>query len=274
MKRTIPWALALICILTLAGCGKSGGAGNTLLDNASPETSALTLYACDGETVTVRTMYDAAVEEQLLSSLSAVPAEKAEDWSPEQVTLPVYGLEIGGKDGYSVEAAWSNGYWIAADGSAYRFQFDFGTLAADYEWRDEDRRTDATFLPCMRLLCQNGDSWRSDLLTPAQEPSAPEGISIELVRQSAQEVTVALTNSGQEEWTYGEHFYLDVLLDGTWYAAPPIPGSWGFNDIGLILPAGETREKSYDLTMYGELPAGRYRLVTSGGPAAEFDVER
>lgn len=272
MKRIIIWTLALACVLSLTGCGKSSG--NSLLDNASPETSALTLFAYDGKTVTEKTMYDTATEKQLLAALSAVPAEKAEDWSPEQVTLPVYGLHIGGKDGSLVEAAWSNGYWITADGSAYRFQFDFDSLSGDYEWRDNNERSSTTFLPCIRLLCQDGDSWRAGLLSPAQEPAAPEGISVEPVRQDEQGLTASITNSGQEEWTFGEYFHLDILLDGVWYTAPPVPGQWAFNDIGLILPAGAVLEKNYSLTMYGDLPAGHYRLVISSGPAAEFDVKQ
>ncbi len=43
-----------------------------------------------------------------------------------------------------------------------------------------------------------------------------------------------------------------------------MPGHWGFNDIGLIVRAGERQSKTYHLTMYGELPKGTYRIVTSG----------
>ena len=42
------------------------------------------------------------------------------------------------------------------------------------------------------------------------------------------------------------------------------PGNWGFNDIGLIAQDGEEQNKTYNLTMYGELPAGTYRLVAYG----------
>jgi hypothetical protein len=57
---------------------------------------------------------------------------------------------------------------------------------------------------------------------------------------------------------------ISKLFDGVWYEIPPIPGHWGFNDNGIIIQNGEVQEKTYDLTMYGSLPAGTYRFVAFG----------
>lgn len=86
------------------------GEGNTLLENASPSTSALRLYAYDGEAVTYGYLFHTETAQEILDALSAVNVKKVDGWSPELITLPVYGLEIGGSDGWSVKAAWSNGY--------------------------------------------------------------------------------------------------------------------------------------------------------------------
>lgn len=52
---------------------------------------------------------------------------------------------------------------------------------------------------------------------------------------------------------------------------PVSAGNWGFTDIAYILLAGEAQEKTFHLTMYGELPAGKYRLVTEN-LAVEFTL--
>ena len=65
-------------------------------------------------------------------------------------------------------------------------------------------------------------------------------------------------------WIYGEHYNLQVLLNGDWYEIPTSPGNWACRDIGLILENGSEYNKIYNLAMYGELPTGTYRLVSYG----------
>jgi hypothetical protein len=77
-------------------------------------------------------------------------------------------------------------------------------------------------------------------------------------------VKVNIENNSGRDWMYGEHYGVQLLLDGVWYDVPPMPGHWGFTDIGLIVRAGERHNMTYHLTMYGELPAGTYRLAAYG----------
>ena len=88
-SETIPPMLEDILVTT----------GGDLLTNASPETSALVFYTYDGETVTQRYLFETAESVNLLNRLSVVPATELTDWSSDALTLPVYGIEIGGKDG-------------------------------------------------------------------------------------------------------------------------------------------------------------------------------
>lgn len=60
---------------------------------------------------------------------------------------------------------------------------------------------------------------------------------------------------------YGEAFSIHVLLDGTWYGVPTMPGDHAFSTVGYMLRAGDTTEKTYYLDTYGALPAGTYRLA-------------
>ena len=241
--------------------------GDTLMPNAAPETSALSLYVYDGADVTKKYLYDRAAEEEILNSISSVSITEAADWSPDQITLPVYGLEIGGTDGWIVQGAWSNGYWIAQDGTAYRFDYDFEALETDYSWTDRRTWPAATeILPCARFLCQRGDRWYPAMLSPAGELSPPENITAELVAQSDSKLTVELSNHGIAQWTYGAPYGILVLLDEVWYVVPTMPGTFAFPSVAYTLSAGETREKTYSFggPSYGTLPSGSYRLVTNG----------
>ena len=135
MKQLFSAILFLFCTFLLAGCA-GRHAGNTLLENASPDTSALALYCYDGSITTCSYLYDSTEVQKALQSLSAVDAKKSGNFTPSQAAAPVYAISIGGKDGNDIQAAWSNGYWIAQNGVSYRFDYDFKALASEYSWSD------------------------------------------------------------------------------------------------------------------------------------------
>ena len=269
MKKVLSTLLCTALLLSLFGCGK---AGNTLWKDASPGTSMLVLYRFDDEGGRGRNLADAGKEGKVLAELSAVKAVPVTDWTADKVTLPVYGIEIGSKDGWGIHAAWSNGYLILRDGSAYRYDFDFSGLEERYDW-DYHRGVDSlSSMPCGQLLSLGKDGWIAEHLSPAEDPTPPEGISMTLKEQTAGKITVELNNHGNTEWMFGEHFSLQVLLDGAWYSVPVLDDkNYAFTDIGYMLPAGKTQEKSYSLGSYGSLPEGTYRLVTYG-LSVEFDL--
>lgn len=240
--------------------------GNTLMANASPGTSALMFFTYDGENSKAWYLFNTSQEKEILRAISNVPVEKAEDWSPELFTAPAYGFHIGDTDGGALEAVWSNGYWITQDGEAYSFDFDFGAFSDKYDWSDESVSSAAAALPCAHIICRNGDKWYADRLSPpyTDEEEAPDYISAELVEQTEDTVTIKYTNNGSEDWLYGLHFSLDVLLNGEWYSVPTITGNWAFDDIGLILNPEQQQERAYSLWMYGELPPGQYRIAANG----------
>lgn len=103
----------------------SSTSSNHLMEQASPETSAMTLYTYDGKKVRIAYLFDSAEEQKILESLNSVKATRVKSWSADNAALPVYGIEIGRKDGFSIFAAWTNGRWIAQDGSVYQLDFDF-----------------------------------------------------------------------------------------------------------------------------------------------------
>ena len=273
MKKIIAIAAALGLVLGLCAC--AGGGGNELLAAASPETSALMFYACtDGKSVKQLTMYDTNTEQEILGELAKVKAGPAPEWTAKDVTMPVYGLGIGRNDdgpGW-LWCAWSNGYLILADGSAYKFDFDFASLETGHDWRDSEEGLSIGRLPCSRALALGGDGWISSILTPASELSPPEGISMTLNYLDFAEGTAAVTfrNDSGEEWCYGTYFHLEVKLDGAWYLVPE-ETEQAFPDIAMLLPDGMSKQTSYSIRPYGELPPGLYRIAVEG-MAAEFVV--
>lgn len=239
--------------------------GNILMANASPQTSALRFVAYDGENTKLWYLFNNLQEKEILRAISNVPAEKDDNWSPELFAAPAYGFEISDTDGWVLEAVWSNGYWITQDGEAYSFDFDFGTFSDKYDWSEESVSSAAAALPCAHIICRDGDKWYADrLFSSYYDEPAPDYISTELVGQTEDKLTVKYTNCGSEEWLYGTHFSVDVCLGGEWYNVPTVTGEWSFTDIGLILMPEQSREETYDLSMYGELPSGQYRVVANG----------
>lgn len=270
MKKITVIAAALCLSLCLCACG---GGGNALLSAASPETSALMLYICsDGETVRRLTMYDTAAEREILDKLARVSAAPAAAWSARDVTTPVYGLEIGRNDtqpGF-LTAAWSNGCLILADGSAYKFDFDFAALETAYDWREAEHSLLIGSLPCSRALSLCRGEWISSMLSPARELSPAEGISMTLDGANGGEIAVTFRNNSGQEWSYGTYYHLEALLDGAWYAVPA-EMELAFTDIAILLPDGEARQERYSTAPYGTLPNGTYRFVAEG-MAVEFDI--
>ena len=62
---------------------------------------------------------------------------------------------------------------------------------------------------------------------------------------------------------FGEGFALQARVNGNWYNIPA-QKEMAFNDIAHILKAGDITEMTYDLSAFGQLPAGEYRIVADG----------
>lgn len=237
---------------------------DNLLELASPETSAMTLFTYDGKTVRSSTIYDSKTEQRILDSLTAVKATNVEGWTPEDADFPIYGIEIGREDGWSILAAWSNGYWIAQDGSVYRFDFDFEHLASQEPWEDERELPSFTSFPCARMFTQENRAWNKRFLVPAAPLNPPEGITMTLDAWEENSAVVIISNDSDEDWSFGEFYEVQVLLDDIWYEIPTVPGNWGFNCLGYYLPAGQSQSMTHYMSMYGALPSGTYRIVLNG----------
>lgn len=251
----------LLSAFLLTACGT--GEPNTLFDTASPETSVMSLYVCDGAGTVRYRISDNPAEWEIINELKATSAKPAEV-TTEDVEFPAYGFEIGSTDGWGLYMAWSNGYLYNRDGEVYEFDFDFDDLLNDYTFEEKWSRSDGMALPCMRYLVQDENGWNADLMNRAAEPESPDGISVD-IDYTGETIEATFRNDGTEEWNFGTYWSLQVNLDGVWYDVPTSPVSnWAFPDIGYVLGAGETWDETYHMEMYGDLPAGQYRFYAFG----------
>lgn len=260
--------LCLLCLL-LAGCAPEAV---DLMPTASPEDSALGLYIYDGQTITRQHLFEtASVRKTVLEDFRKAKAEPV-DLDVTTLQPPCYGLEVGSTEIGSVYGLWVDGYFIMDDGAAYKLEYDFGELLETYPWSEADTFSSLSVMPCASHMARTEAGWNRNFLTPAAELPIPEGITMELTAQTEDSLTVRYENRSGAEWGYGYSFQLQALLEETWYVLPA-EQEMMFNDLLLLVPDGGEAEETYNLSPYGKLPAGTYRLVAESGLWAEFEVE-
>lgn len=283
MKKILS-ILLFFSIFFISACGSSRkqealeipeenvGVGNEFMENASPTTSSLSFYKYDGKKVIHYTMFNNPKEQEILDKIQSVDVVEVENWTLDQIKFPVYGLDIGGQDGFTVFGAWCNGYWITQEGKAYQFEFDFENIEKNYEWDLEEEYDSVNIFPCIRHLCQKEDNWNKKMMDSAEKLEEKNDIFMEIVETKDNIISVEIHNDSKMPWEYGEVYSLQTQIDGKWYVVPTVPGNWGFTMPLYVLPAGESAEKSYNIEMYGELPRGIYRIVVEN-LTAEFEIE-
>lgn len=75
-------------------------------------------------------------------------------------------------------------------------------------------------------------------------------------------LTVAFQNNSSSQCIYGEYFWLEKRIDGSWYKVPAVIDNYGFNSIGYDLASGDDSEWAVDWDwLFGSLDTGDYRIV-------------
>lgn len=280
MKKTVLFLFAALT-LTAAGCAKNAGnpafgdrepVGVKLFEGASPENSALSLYRYDGETE-VFYLFDAEKEQEIIDLFNETKLYKADISETDEPGIsPMYALNIFGAEGERTDLTWIGNYCVDETGAVYLADMDvvtvFEKLLEDYPWEASDNLTTGNHLPNRYYLANRG-GWDVKYLNKAKELE-PRGISLEITAHDGSVITAEITNIADEENCYSEYFSVQALIDGEWYDIPA-KEDMAFIDIAWLLPAGESVEKRYDYSWYGELPKGTYRLVVEGA-SAEFDI--
>ncbi|MBR6405521.1 MAG: hypothetical protein IKS18_04905 [Lachnospiraceae bacterium] len=273
MKRILLLLLAMTVMMLMTSCGK----GNAVFRNMTLEGSALSFFDMeDGTSYRNRTTFDADKEGEFLKALSSTKATPVENWSFQDMTYPVYGFYLIDSDRFMQQFAWSNGILFTEDGKKYKFDFDFAAVTADYPFKSTATLTNLAGFPCARQFMQLGDSWNTKFMSIGQEPENRYDVAYEIVSLDQKYLTVRFTNHMDDAYTYGEYYALQVLVGDSWYEVPPFM-SVTVHDLAYVLSPEQSRELSYWIEPYGELPAGHYRVLNGLGAleydfAAEFDL--
>lgn len=229
-----------------------------------------------------------AFASDIVKSLKAVPAFPADDYTPDKLTWPVYGLACNDKTGHGVQYFWTNGFLLSSDGSVYRFNYDFKALTQRGFSFGEREVLRPVGIPGSWMVLKNAEGrWIPELMQPSAEGTPAENVSLEVTGREGSTLQLELKNGTADCWTYGDAFSVETKLQGVWYDVPLATAEHvAFFLIGYPLEPGKSETLSCSLEWYGDLPAGTYRIVKSisidkGGAGgwdnlfvyAEFTVE-
>ena len=235
--------------------------------------SVLEIYKYDGKKIVAGMIVDNDIKEEILDMIANLTFEKVEDWSTDQITYPIYGVGTGTETGNWLEVAWSNYYWIGADGTVCKTDFDLSVLETEYEWEHEREVSSMTAFPKSWYLSRTDSGWNAENMWQVSELEVQKDIKASLVKQTEKYLTVSMENTGEKEVDYGRAYTLQVKQEGIWYEVPWFENV-DFTMEAIILPPGDTVEETYSLEYFGDLPEGTYRLVVSGCCAVEFSISK
>lgn len=262
-------ASIIVCII-VGICFLTNPKGNNikLLENASPSTSAMSFHYFDGKNTEIKWLYDEKEEQKIIDEINNVVTKKGDSSLITEFTAPCYGLEITDKDGYMIWLTYCNGLWLSKDGSIYEADYNFEKLYNNISSDSSDIISGGAGMTNAGLLGEYDTRYYS--IAPEMS-SMKDGVELSISAIEGNTVTVLIQNNSSEDFIYGTYYSLNKEIDGVWYVLPPKLSNYGFTDIAMILSGGESKEEQCDLTMYGELSDGHYR-IEKAEMVAEFTI--
>lgn len=247
---------------------KEGKVSIQPLKDASVETSAMCLWEHNGSITENCWLFDKDGEQEIVDYINGIEiSDEVKDFDIDSLSGGLYGIGIGSKDGW-IRLAWCDGYVFLEDGSVYKADIDFGRIKNNYSWQDKDKMPLSSF-PNMYYIAKNNGKWNQRFLEKSKKLKS-NGLKVTTKKFDGTKLVVKLKNKTKKEVCYGEGFSLQVKLDGSWYCIPARDDMY-FIAIANIMRAGQGTKKTYDLSAYGELPSGKYRIVIDGASAV-FNV--
>ena len=111
----------------------------------------------------------------------------------------------------------------------------------------------------------------------AYQPTGAENVTMALSDVTPTGAVVTIQDCNPEPFVYGEWYVIEQQKDGLWYEVKTKINDYGFNEIGWLTDENGTLTMDVDWAwLYGELPAGHYRILKQAGTeiiGAEFTVE-
>jgi len=94
--------------------------------------------------------------------------------------------------------------------------------------------------------------------------SLPEGVTMTVTSLTNGTAAVKIENRSGGEIEYGTSYGLQKEIEGKWHTLPITGTNVEFDAVALILGDQGKAEENCDLTIFGELGEGKYRLVKDG----------
>ena len=117
---------------------------------------------------------------------------------------------------------------------------------------------------------------KQEALTSDYVATDVKNVEIRIENISSAGATVTIKDTNPEPYVYGEWYEVDRKVDGKWYVVEPVIEAYGFHDMGYLVD--ENCEVKFDIDwtwLYGELPAGTYRILKQAGGesvAVSFEI--
>lgn len=121
-----------------------------------------------------------------------------------------------------------------------------------------------------KIIAVKKDKEISEAERERQISTLPLGIYLKVVNYNSGFVTAKLINNSGYTMTYGEEYGLQKYEEGMWIDLAPQKEMYDFEEVHEIEDLKEV-VLVYDLSVFGDLPKGHYRL-TKTDLSAEFDV--
>ena len=111
----------------------------------------------------------------------------------------------------------------------------------------------------------------------AYQPTGAANVTMTVSGVTPTGAVVTIQDCNPEPFVYGEWYVIEQEKDGLWYEVKTKLNDYGFNEIGWLTDENGTLTMDVDWAwLYGELPAGQYRILKQAGTQlidAEFAVE-
>lgn len=281
MRKLISFLVLLMIIsILLVGCRSASDRKSsrtrrgekvdvTLLEDLALENGYIWLYRYQDKKVTDWEFYDVKLAEELVEYINSQTVRTTERVELIDVSGPVYGMYFPHNDVGRRAIAWVDGYWIDSNGQVYQVELDFEKIFEKYPWGRESTNLTLMAFPAVYELATLNDEWNPYFLAESNKKES-RGLEFEIISLEDKVLTVNMINKTKRNLSYGNSYSVEVQLDNQWYVVPSENNGLAFSLVGYGIGAGETVEKTYDLSIWGSWPKGHYRLVLEGD-TVEFD---
>ena len=247
MRKLISVLLLTVMMLFLCCCAPKQP--HKLLENAPADGNDMALLFFDGNETVVKWISQKNDKEKIISGINALKAYAVDSDGIPELKFPCFGIETGD---YSL--TYSNGYWLDKNGSVYKAEYDF-VLAFQTTGETDNHRGGLRMPNAWYLGQKDVRFYRKE----SEGRNERAGLAISFVSYQDKIATVKMTNTAHVGGTVVEYFTLQKKIDGVWYTIPP-KEPIAFHDIAYEVEGGKDIDMKCDLSPYGDLTPGMYRI--------------